>query len=301
MGTARYAGGMPIDQQVLTNTKAERIRRISELTNRKHLQKAGKFLIEVPQCVREALTWQPQIIQDVYVRTDGADPDSPIASTALGKLAGEAMEERIHVHKMTQEVEHRVSHDAQGVFAVADLNSCRDLLGRVPQTPHPFLAAFWQMRDPGNAGTVIRSADAAGCDAVVLVGDCVDIFNPKVIRATTGSLFHLPVLAMDERAFFDLCRERDTTVLAADVYGTEGKPPVSLPDLLRNRELVEGSKAVLFGNEARGLTTELLDECAMSVSIPIYGKAESLNLGTSAAVMLTTLAMSSRIETMGSR
>lgn len=92
----------------------------------------------------------------------------PIASTALGKLAGEAMEERIHVHKMTQEVEHRVSHDAQGVFAVADLNSCRDLLGRVPQTPHPFLAAFWQMRDPGNAGTVIRSADAAGCDAVVL-------------------------------------------------------------------------------------------------------------------------------------
>ena len=76
---------------------------------------------------------------------------------------------------------------------------------------------------------------------------------------------------------------------------------MSLPDLLRNRELVEGSKAVLFGNEARGLTTELLDECAMSVSIPIYGKAESLNLGTSAAVMLTTLAMSSRIETMGSR
>ncbi len=148
MGTARYAGGMPIDQQVLTNTKAERIRRISELTNRKHRQKAGKFLIEGPQCVREALTWQPQIIQDVYVRTDGADPDSPIASTALGKLAGEAMEERIHVHKMTQEVEHRVSHDAQGVFAVADLNSCRDLLGRVPQTPHPFLAAFWQMRDP---------------------------------------------------------------------------------------------------------------------------------------------------------
>lgn len=74
----------------------------------------GEVLIEGPQCVREALTWQPQIIQDVYVRTDGADPDSPIASTALGKLAGEAMEERIHVHKMTQEVEHRVSHDAQG-------------------------------------------------------------------------------------------------------------------------------------------------------------------------------------------
>ena len=137
--------------------------------------------------MRVARTWQPQFIQDVFVRSDGAVPDGPFASTALGKLAGEAMEERIHVHKMTQEVEHRVSHDAQGVFAVADLNSCRDLLGRVPQTPHPFLAAFWQMRDPGNAGTVIRSADAAGCDAVVLVGDCVDIFNPKVIRAKQPS------------------------------------------------------------------------------------------------------------------
>ncbi len=289
---------MPIDNHVMTNTKAERVRRLVEATTRKHREKNGRFLIEGPQAVREALTWQPDIVRDLYVTVDGDAPDAPFANATVGSLAGLAMAEGVYVHKATRNVIEHVSRDAQGVLAIADLERCRERLAVLPETPSPFIAAFWQVRDPGNAGTVIRSADAAGCDAVVFVGDCVDVFNPKVIRATTGSLFHLPVAHMDEDAFFALCDAREASVIAADVYGTEEVPPVSLPDLIRQGDAVDGAKAVLFGNEARGLDDALLARADVICSIPIYGKAESLNLGTSAAVMLMTLAMSSRIERM---
>ena len=155
-----------------------------------------------------------------------------------------------------------------------------------------------KVRDPGNAGTVIRSADAAGCAGVVLVDDCVDIFNPKVIRSTAGSLFHLPVVSMGTDEYFDWCAERGLAVYAADVYGTDARPPEPLTDVLAVPQSLAQAKTVLFGNEARGLTQDVLERVDRIVSIPIYGKAESLNLGTSAAVMLLSLAMSSHVERM---
>ena len=117
----------------------------------------------------------------------------------------------------------------------------------------PFVAAFWQVRDPGNAGTVIRAADAAGCDAVVFVDDCVDMLNPKVIRATAGSLFHIPVMTMGVDEFFGWAGEKVLRTVAADVYGTgTGASQGSLPEVLRDQDLAGVGKAVIFGNEARG-------------------------------------------------
>ena len=135
-------------------------------------------------------------------------------------------------------------------------------------------------------------------DRVVLVDDCVDIFNPKVIRSTAGSLFHLPVVSMGTDEYFDWCAERGLAVYAADVYGTDARPPEPLTDVLAVPQSLAQAKTVLFGNEARGLTQDVLERVDRIESIPIYGKAESLNLGTSAAVMLLSLAMSSHVERM---
>ncbi|NEG90089.1 TrmH family RNA methyltransferase [Bifidobacterium aerophilum] len=295
---------MPISAEVMANVKAERIRRIADLTNRKTRERAGRFLIEGPQSVREAVLWHPDVVQDLYVEVSGDQPDSPFANPTIAKIAGKALQFGVYVHKATRAVMDRISSDAQGIAAVGDLHAMREAL-RYDDTRHdgdgePFAAAFWQVRDPGNAGTVIRAADAAGCDAVVLVDECVDPFNPKVIRSTAGSLFHLPVIAMTTDAFLDWSHKQDMTVIAADVYGTDSRSPESLTDVLAERRDAKAAgaspvgEAILFGNEARGLPAAILEQTDRIVSIPLYGKAESLNLGTSAAVMLMSLAMAGR-------
>ena len=282
---------MPINQAVIDNPKSDRVKRVAGLARPAARERSGRFLIEGPQSVREAVTWRPDVVQDLYVAVDDVLGETRYASDTLAKIVERSQDATIYVHKVTRAVMEKMSKDAQGIVAVGNMRAMHVDADDVRLGAAPRVAAFWQVRDPGNAGTVIRAADAAGCDAVVFVDDCVDPLNPKVIRSTTGSLFHLPVLTMGTDAFFDWCSAHDMAVWAADVYGTAERAPESLPNVLADGEAVSSSKAVLFGNEARGLENGLLERCGRIVSIPLYGKAESLNLGTSAAVMLMSLAM----------
>jgi TrmH family RNA methyltransferase len=137
------------------------------------------------------------------------------------------------------------------------------------------------VRDPGNAGTVIRCADAAGADAVVLAGSSVDAYNAKTVRASVGSLFHLPVaVEPSAEAAVRAAKAAGLTVLAADGAGETGLYDASLA------ELMTGPTAWLFGNEAWGLPDELAALADHRVAIPIHGRAESLNLSTAAALCL---------------
>lgn len=301
---------MPINQALLDNPKSDRVRRVADLARAKGRERSGRFLIEGPQSVREAVTWRPDVVQDLYVAVDDTLGRVRYASDTLARIVETSQDATIYVHRATREVIERISKDAQGILAVGNMNAMHvepesvALPAAGERTPR--IAAFWQVRDPGNAGTVIRAADAAGCDAVILVDECVDPLNPKVVRSTAGSLFHIPVLQMDVEGFLAYCAEHDLTTIAADVYGTPDRRPESLPALLAERadargddaeadaEAARPGEAVLFGNEARGLPPEILARMDRIVSIPLYGKAESLNLGTSAAVMLMSLAMADR-------
>jgi TrmH family RNA methyltransferase len=145
------------------------------------------------------------------------------------------------------------------------------------------------VRDPGNAGTVIRTADAAGADAVVLAGNSVDPYNPKTVRATVGSLFHLPFAVADDPAeAVRAARAAGLVVLAAD-----GNGEVDLDDAVDSGLLAQPT-AWLFGNEAWGLPDELAALADHRVRIPIHGRAESLNLSTAAAVCLYASARAQR-------
>jgi len=133
------------------------------------------------------------------------------------------------------------------------------------------------VRDPGNAGTVIRTADAAGADGVVLAGSSVDAYNPKTVRSSVGSLFHLPIaVEPSAEAAVRAARAAGLTVLAADGAGEVGLYDAPLA----------GPTAWLFGNEAWGLPPELADLADHRVAIPIHGRVESLNLSTAAALCL---------------
>ena len=138
-----------------------------------------------------------------------------------------------------------------------------------------------EIRDPGNAGTVLRTADAAGAGAVVFAGDAVDPYNGKCVRASAGSLFHVDVVrAADPRAAVAGAARRRAAVLATTGYGDS-----DLDDLADAGRLA-GPTAWLFGSEAHGLPEELTAAADARVRVPLHGRAESLNLAAAAAVCL---------------
>ena len=143
------------------------------------------------------------------------------------------------------------------------------------------------VRDPGNAGTLLRTADAAGAAGVLLAGNSVDPFNPKTVRASVGSVFQLPFAQVTDPAeAVRRCREHGLTVLAADGAGEV--------DLFDAGGLLARPTAWLFGNEAWGLPDELAALADHRVRIPLLGRAESLNLATAAAVCLYASARAHR-------
>lgn len=278
--TARPAGrGL---RDLLSNPKADRIKQAAALAGRSAVSKAarektGLFLVEGPQAVRELVRCRPQSVRDVYVSDDARSLHPEIVDAAL--------EEGLFVHPVTDEVSRAISADSQGIVATARTWDVSAL--SVPAGAR-LVAILATVRDPGNAGTVIRAADAAGADLVILAGESVDPFSPKVVRSTAGSLFHIPVVrgvsAADAVA---ACRDAGLAVIAADGEGT-------LEITGTGHEVLAKPVAWMFGNEARGLAPEeiaLADECAR---LPIYGQAESLNLATAAAVCLYTTAFAQR-------
>jgi TrmH family RNA methyltransferase len=151
------------------------------------------------------------------------------------------------------------------------------------------VAVLAHVRDPGNAGTVLRCADAAGAEAVVLTDASVDLYNPKAVRASVGSLFHLPVAVgvPVEQAVAGL-KDAGVRILAADGAGED-----DLDDEL-DKGTMGGPTAWVFGNEAWGLPEETRALADAVVRVPIHGKAESLNLATAAAVCLYASARAQR-------
>ena len=117
---------MPIKSEVIANPKSERVRRVSELADRKGRKRSGRFMVEGPQSVRELLTWHPGLVEDLYVEVESAQPDASFATPVVAQMAGKAMQSGVYVHKVTHAVMHRMSADAQGVLAVADMQAFLD-------------------------------------------------------------------------------------------------------------------------------------------------------------------------------
>ncbi|WP_315099017.1 RNA methyltransferase [uncultured Cellulomonas sp.] len=271
--------------EILTNARAERVKAVRALAGRSVRQRAGRFVVEGPQAVREAVLAAD--VHDVYVTEASAQryPEIVDSSRTRG----------IRVHLGTAEVLDAMSPDGQQVVAVASLigHTLQSVLAGAPT----LVAVLAHVRDPGNAGTVIRAADAAGADAAVLTAESVDVHNPKVVRSTAGSLFHLPVVTGAELAPTTAAlRAAGLLVLAADGAGdfdlddlldVAGSAEDGVPDLSR-------PTAWVFGNEAWGLRDEDRALADAVVRVPIRGRAESLNLATAATVCLYASARAQR-------
>ncbi|MCL3791463.1 RNA methyltransferase [Actinomyces sp. 186855] len=257
---------------VIDNPGSQRVTRVAALARRGMRPRHGRFLVEGPQGVREAVTHVPGHVRDLYVTEAAAQRHADVLA--------EARDASLYTHRVTDQVMAAMSTDAQGLLAVVSTEVLTPA-ARLDEVlaGARLVAVLTEAQDPGNAGTIIRAADAAGADAVVLARGSVEATNPKVVRATAGSLFHLPVISgLDLTEVVEALHEAGLTVLAADARGDN--------DLFGADALLARPGAWLLGNEARGLGPEALSQADAVVAIPVFGAAESLNVSAAAAVCL---------------
>lgn len=252
---------------VITSFHNKRVAKAVRLKKRAMREKARLFLVEGVQAVSEALS-SPGAVQELFYTPASRDRVDPVLRSAQrSEVTAHPVSEDVMAH-LTSTV---TPQGVVGVTAFVDVP-----LGEVPPEGG-CVPVLVEVRDPGNAGTILRSADASGAEAVVFTRSSVDVYNPKAVRATAGSLFHVPVVReMETEEAVTALRQRGYAVLAADA---EGPRSVYEADLT-------APTAVLFGNEARGLPGSALDLADAVVRVPIRGRAESLNLAAAATLVL---------------
>ncbi len=263
---------MPLTPEAPLTTGNTRVKDARKLGRRSERSERRLFLADGPKAVEGALA-VPGCVVEVFATPAATVQHATLATTVRAAARWTLVDDRA-LASLSDAV-----HPA-GVVAL-----CRFVdrpLGHVldPDAGDLRLVVICaDVRDPGNAGTVVRTADAAGADAVILAGSSVDLYNAKTLRASVGSAFHLPVaIEPDVERAIAAARAAGLRVLAADGDGEV--------DLHHAGELLDGPTAWLFGNEAWGLPAELAALADHRVRIPIRGRAESLNLSTAAAVCL---------------
>jgi TrmH family RNA methyltransferase len=228
--------------------------------------------VEGPSGVREALADERGLVE-LFATPDAAERHPDLVAGAR------------RVHLVTEDVMGALADTVspQGLVGVAEV---RDVpLGTVLATRPRLVVVLAHARDPGNAGTILRTADAAGADAVVFPDGSVDPYNPKCVRASAGSVFHVPFVEGGSVAeTVAALRSSGVRVLATTAAGETSLDDADLA----------GPTAWLFGNEAWGLPGDDLALADQRVRVPLYGRAESLNLATAAAVCLYASARGQR-------
>ncbi len=282
------------------NPRADRVRAVRRLAGRVGRSRSGLFLAEGPQAVREAVrahVLDPErgLVRAVYVTDRAAERHADELEPARSAGVDVVPVDDVVLEAMTDTV------TPQGLVAVCrlvdrPLEPVLDQAASGAARGRPLLlAVLAHVRDPGNAGTVLRAADAAGADAVVLTEGSVDVHNPKCVRATAGSLFHLPVVQGAPLAqLVQALRDRGIVVLAADGSGADDLDRLQ-DDAERDPDaLLRRPTAWVFGNEAWGLRGDEQRLADAVVRVPLHGRAESLNLATAATVCLYASARAHR-------
>lgn len=245
----------------IESLKNPKIKTVKKLYTRKGREKLGSFFIEGEHLVEEALK-SDVIINEIFIEENFQIPSNWQLNNASVYMIDEKIMKEISETKTPQ-----------GVGAVCEL------LGRKPlsiEKPGKYLLID-QIQDPGNLGTIIRTADSAGLSGVILGNGTVDMYNSKVIRSTQGSLFHLPIVKADLSETVEILKRKNIPV-----FGT------ALNEKAIEYKMVsaQDSFALIVGNEGSGISTELLTKTTENLYIPIYGQAESLNVSIAAGILL---------------
>lgn len=240
---------------MLTSIKNDKVKNWRKLHNRKDREKSGTFLIEGFHLIEEAIKSNWDIHEIIY--QDGVE---------LPEWIGEK-----NVVEVDQKVFQHITQtkSPQGIAAVLGFNRQEKVSGKL-------YLLLDRIQDPGNLGTIIRTADAAGFDAVILGEGTVDLYNDKTIRATQGSIFHIPVIQENLFEQIPNLKKDGFSIWASALTNSKDYHTIK----------TNSKVALILGNEGAGINPKLLELADEIVKIPIYGKAESLNVSIAAGILM---------------
>ncbi|UCE79029.1 MAG: RNA methyltransferase [Nitrospiraceae bacterium] len=256
----------------LSNSK---IRGALEIKKRRKKHSPHAFLLEGPHLIEMYLQSRCKPVTEFRLAKVFLTADF-LRKKSGQKLLKDLSHETDEIFEVTNTILSQISdtETPQGIIAVGSYRS--PALSDLRLKEIPLLVVIDQIQDPGNLGTIIRTADACGSDGIILFPGTCDVFTPKTIRATAGSIFNIPVVNTDLNTLKDWAQKKRISIAVAaaraalSVYTTDLTQPL----------------AVVFGSEAHGVSTRIRQASSLSLHIPIYGKAESLNVASAAAVVL---------------
>ena len=255
----------------ITSDSGNHIKRIRRLLEKSRARRdEGCFIAEGIRMVSET---PPERIDELFVSESLMSGDR-VADPALAHLMDELDDDRIHT--VSDRVFKNLSDTVtpQGVLAIVRMSFARG--EEIFEKADPLIMVLSDLQDPGNLGTIVRTSEGAGVDAIVMSRGCVDIYSPKVVRATMGSLYRMPHLVTEDLRDF-LIRMKDHGI---KLYGAELSGSV-----LYDECDYTGGSAILIGNEGAGLAEDILGVCDRRIRIPMEGKVESLNAAVSAGII----------------
>ncbi|MFC7061578.1 TrmH family RNA methyltransferase [Halobacillus seohaensis] len=239
---------------MITSVTNSKVKEWKKLQKRKYRDKLAEFLVEGEHLVEEALRSE-WLVKEVIIR----------------ESASFTISENLPVHYVSRQVFEEIAETQtpQGVAAIVQKKDSS-------YEASPYTLLIDAVQDPGNLGTLIRTADAAGFDQVIIGKGSVDAFNEKVIRSTQGSLFHVPIIQGELEDYAAKMKNAGILIYAATLEGA--KPYKQFTP--------QGKVGLIVGNEGQGIRKELLPHADENVYIPIYGQAESLNVAIAAAILM---------------
>ena len=254
---------------MLTSTENPKVKYFNSLRSNKPRKTSGKFLVEGLHLVSEAI--QAGLLDRVIYSEKILETSE--GKSLIGKMISSGIpneEANWHVIRHLSDVE-----TPQGIIASVKPKAVD--IGILFESSDPLIVVACGIQDPGNLGTIIRTADAAGCSGIILTRGTVNPYNDKVIRASSGSIFHLNIVKIDDIIEVVSALKRRGIKVISTVVGAE-KEYYSVD--------YNGPVAVMIGSESKGLPAEIERQTDISVSIPMIGKAESLNAAVSCAIIL---------------
>lgn len=249
---------------MITSTHNQQVKHVMQLNKKPRFRKEeGVFVVEGFKMVKEAP--KDRIVKAYVSASALADPSG---RTLLADLPFEEVEDQVFTQMSDTQT-------PQGVLAV--IRRREPDLEQILKQPDPFLLLIENLQDPGNLGTMIRTAEGAGVTGILISRESVDLYNPKTIRSTMGSIYRVPVHITDSlTGLVPLLHQRGIRTYAAHLRGTKSYTEADY----------RTGTAFLIGNEGNGLTEELADAAEQYIRIPMEGQVESLNAAMAAGILM---------------